>query len=370
MHGSVPIQVDVLPRLRQLLLQWPGLAGVCEPPPEIHAVFDTNVIIEDLRFLAIGRRDSKARTALQELLASGIIVGHFPAEAVGEVEAKLDELSGRYGIPREALALGWLHYRNALQISSTCGLTLSSDEMSLRDPTDLPFLRLQRLVGAHVIFSYDKDLLVIASRAVPPLRIRVELQELARAHTLYLSTVIGGALTISVGLIGVIELVRAVVRLLGVVPRGVHLAVFAVAVAVIATPSWRSAVVGRCSRFANCAGEILTAAQPILMALAQQTADAHRRSQESWQRVSLVFPISGGPGVERTAYLPSLASGIQDTGLTQRRTRYGNQKIRWSTSRRRLASESARLGSGKLSSLNARGGRATRERNRQQPWGR
>jgi hypothetical protein len=257
---------------------------------------------------------------------------------VCEVEAKLDELSGRYGIPREALALGWLHYRTALRISSTNGLFLSSDQVSLRDPTDLPFLRLQRLVGADVIFSYDKDLLVLESRVVPPLRIRVELQELARAHTLYLSTVVGGALTTSVGLIVVIELVRVIVRLLSVVPRGVHLALLAVAVAVIATPSWRSAVLRGVSRFGDCAGEILPAAQPILMELAQQTADAHRRSQESWQRVNLVVPISGGPGVERTAYLPSPALGIQRTGLTRRRT-YGNQRIRWSASRRRLVRE-------------------------------
>lgn len=291
MAGELPkVRVDALRSIRQLLLRWPEIAEACGLLPEIHAVFDTNVIIEDVRFLTSKRRDPNARTDLQELLASGIIVGYFPAECLDQVEAKLDELSERYKIPRHALASAWQGYRSALRILPTTTIPLTAEEVSLRDPTDLPFVRLEKLVNTQVIFSSDKDLVAAGCRVIAPVLIRFELREFARAKTLHLSVVVGGTVTVSIALVGIVQFIAAIARLLAAAPRWVHVALIAVSLAVLANPAWRSTVLKKLDAIGHAASGIWGQIQPALAALAVHAADADRRSQELWRTISAAIP--------------------------------------------------------------------------------
>src|SRR5574337_535426 len=88
------VRAEILVALRRLirLLPQPELAGV---PVQLHLVLDTNVVVEDLRFLAAKRRIPTARTALQELFASETVVPYYPVEALPELNRTLDEIASR-----------------------------------------------------------------------------------------------------------------------------------------------------------------------------------------------------------------------------------------------------------------------------------
>jgi hypothetical protein len=65
------IPSDDLLRLRELFLHWAPLFRLLELPPQYRLVLDANVVIADLLFLTKARRDSSARSSLQEAVDSG-----------------------------------------------------------------------------------------------------------------------------------------------------------------------------------------------------------------------------------------------------------------------------------------------------------
>jgi predicted nucleic acid-binding protein len=341
------------------MLLWPVLAEVHGLPPEIRVVFDTSVIIGDIRFLASKRRDPDARTALQELLASGIIVGYFPAESLDEVERKLDELAGRYQISRPTLASLWEDYRTLLRVCSIAALPLTDDERSFRDPTDVPFLRLQRLVGAHAVFSTDQDFLA-GAKAVAPVVVRVELREFARAQTLYLSVVVGGTVTVSIPLVSVLRLIEAIVRLLAATPRWLPFALIVAAVVVLAHPRWRARAAVSLHAIAHAAPKIWEAVRPALETLVVQVAEADERSKELWRSITAAIPaVVESPLATGECRIATLST-TQRPGLTRRRRSYGSEKVRRATPRRRVAGKSPRRGSGKFAPSDPRRSGGTR----------
>ena len=65
---------DNLSPLYALCEKHPNLTELFALRPQIHLVIDTNVVLRELLFVTKSRRDDSARSALREVLDSGVVV--------------------------------------------------------------------------------------------------------------------------------------------------------------------------------------------------------------------------------------------------------------------------------------------------------
>src|SRR5260370_19000721 len=74
----------------------------------VRAVFDSNIVLADIRWLA-RKTDPKARTATLEAIDAGLMTAYAPETLRTEVEAHLDELE-RQGPQRGVVDRRWACY--------------------------------------------------------------------------------------------------------------------------------------------------------------------------------------------------------------------------------------------------------------------
>lgn len=134
-------------------------------------VVDSNRVLADLGWLTGKRRSPGARTALQELHASGTVSLFAPEQLVGEVEDHLADIAPHYRTTVEALRSAWVEYRTILHFIPASHLARADD--SVRDPKDVPFLLAKDAVGARAIISKDKDIAAMAGLMVAHETLRI-----------------------------------------------------------------------------------------------------------------------------------------------------------------------------------------------------
>lgn len=65
------VRSDVLKDLRDLIDAWRGFNGMIQGAATFSIVLDTNVVIGDLLWLVVKRRNPEAKTELMEIIAAG-----------------------------------------------------------------------------------------------------------------------------------------------------------------------------------------------------------------------------------------------------------------------------------------------------------
>src|SRR6266446_4836197 len=211
---------EVLAFLRFLVDLSPTVKQLVGEIIELDLVLDTNVILEELLFLAKRRRDPAAKTALMELLAAKTVIAFFPQEALSEVEAKCDEIAQRYAIPRVTLTDLWAEYRRQIYVVPTTHLPLRAECEALRDPTDLPFVQARHLVGADAVLTRDAD---IGAARVPVLsraRLLLDLRDYSRNKAMQVGIVVGSGIIATIPIAGLFTFIRWLVDVIRRIPRG------------------------------------------------------------------------------------------------------------------------------------------------------
>lgn len=74
------IRSDVLKDLRSLIESWRGFNGLIQGAAKFSIVLDTNVVITDLLWLVVKRRNPLARTDLMEIIDAGTAVVYVPLD--------------------------------------------------------------------------------------------------------------------------------------------------------------------------------------------------------------------------------------------------------------------------------------------------
>jgi predicted nucleic acid-binding protein len=345
MHRQVVIRSDILSALRRLLTASPALAQALGLPLEIRAVVDTNAIVTDVRFLAMNVRDGGARTSLQEVFASGMVVPYFPAESLSEVEEKLDAVSERYALPPAVLRAIWERYRRALRICVVAGV--DADDVVLRDPDDWPFVKLHRLIDAHFIFTSDKDISAAGIPTLDPLVVRGILRDLARATAIHASIEVVGVLSIAGGLVGAVRLARGFAGLVGGAPPVLKFGLAALIIAAIGIPAVRSAIIQRMRPFGRTMASVWSLVGPVLLQLAVDAARAREQSEKLRAQLSATVPQKMNHALAPAPNMPVWRPDVRPVLLVPRRKRSLNpvvQPLRRRQPRRAYRGSRGRLG--------------------------
>jgi hypothetical protein len=283
-HGKrLVVASSLLPQVRELLAKWPQLATSLRLPPTIHAVVDTSAIIADVRFIA-KNQSTTCETALLEVLKSGIVVGHFPTEAVPELDAKLTEIAQRYGLPRDLLETTCGEYRKHLTIEPSGGET--ADQIAIRDPSDAPFVRLHKKIGAHMTLTCDNDFAGSGINAVTPLAVRIDLRDLARATALHSVVMVSSATITGAALIGLVGILKALSK----APRHVLMALGTLAIAVAFVPNVRSKVWSELEPIRSGLAKVWATIGPAICELLQHAEEAKAEGMALSIKLSTVIP--------------------------------------------------------------------------------
>src|SRR3989442_693498 len=108
--GEVLVESAKLADFRELACRMPLLGPLFGVLPKIHVVVDANIALSEVVFLGDTRRDPTARTALQELIASGTVVVYAPRAIETEVWRHIPAIAAQRQVPVTRLETVWVDY--------------------------------------------------------------------------------------------------------------------------------------------------------------------------------------------------------------------------------------------------------------------
>jgi len=184
------LRSELLPQLRRILESISQLKELIGPIPEFHIVVDANILIEEVRWRQIKRRNRAARSHLEECIVAGTIVGYITPAVVNEVEEKLSVLACESGHPPEDWLAEWENYRTLFRIEEPPQTEIAGF-IDGQDPDDAPTLALAKSVSACGILSRDSDIKAMGGRVIPVAFV-LEARDYSRRTAITATIKIGG----------------------------------------------------------------------------------------------------------------------------------------------------------------------------------
>jgi predicted nucleic acid-binding protein len=106
---------DNLRSLYELCAKYPTLSELFGMRPQIRFVIDTNIVLDELLFVTTKRRKDSARTALREVLDSGVAVTIAPTKMHEEVNCHIPRLALERSVPEERFRQAWLDLQTQIE---------------------------------------------------------------------------------------------------------------------------------------------------------------------------------------------------------------------------------------------------------------
>ncbi|MFB5192320.1 PIN domain-containing protein [Alicyclobacillus fastidiosus] len=194
------IQNEVVPSIDyNKLLQELPLIHELFPYSTTTLVIDTNIVFSELYFMI---RRNITSTTLLTLAQSKRIVLYFPKEKIYEIEDKLLKLAKETSTSEEVIRELWEQtYAGIIRFVPDLKPKESSVlESELRDPDDIPFLRLATFLAPEWFFSQDKDLADLGVAESSYVKVSIDLREFHAGQSMMYSLIVGGQMFTIIGI--------------------------------------------------------------------------------------------------------------------------------------------------------------------------
>jgi predicted nucleic acid-binding protein len=302
--GDYGIQSDSLKQLRPYYGENGPLANLASVF-QLNLILDANVVISELRWAVAKRKSEMARSELLEVLEVETVVAYAPTFLEAEVTLHIAEtLVGEQGLDESALLAHWQRVRALIRFVDVGGVP--PVEEGHLDPKDVPYLRLQERIAAHIL-TRDKDIEAMGGTVVP-ISILGALRAYSRTSVVQFSLEVGGSTLGSVTLVTLTHLAKSTfsaTRKLGAaIPREVWLCAFALGCLILAFPSARKAIG---SVFADAVSRFAPVTGASWQAMGAVTAEYRTRRLATEQALAIVKLVlqssapevlSGGRGAD------------------------------------------------------------------------
>lgn len=168
-HSASTLRSDSLPALRPLIGP-NGMFKMFEDIFQLTLIVDANIILGEIRWLAVKRKHPNARSDLKELLDAKTVLAIAPTFLKKEIEVNLSKLAVDNNVELVILEEHWKLLQSHISFVDVGG-----PDDTFKDPKDAPYIKLQRCSG-HLIYSRDRDILdmggkIASSKMVASLRI-------------------------------------------------------------------------------------------------------------------------------------------------------------------------------------------------------
>ena len=285
------VQSDALAAIRELVTRLPALTPIFGYVPRVRVVIDANVVLDELGYLVASRRNAAARTALQELVASGTVVLYAPPTIINEVERHLAKIACRRGVDVGRLQVAWAADRTALHIFEP-DLLPPRIHGQVADPNDLPYVSLQAQLGARAVFSNDRHLVRMGAGVVR-FDAFLSLREYARAASVELTIKFGAGLAVAAtvgSLLALTKLVSVFVRASSRLPREVQAVVAISVAALLLHPKGRAATIDRLQSFSRLLEPLRDTVGSVALRASDEFTAAQRVAAKSLQEAERQLP--------------------------------------------------------------------------------
>lgn len=210
------LRSDLLPGFVALIRAVPGLQPLMPEIFQLRLVIDANIVQEELRWRLKRRRKANARTALHEVLASGVFIAYAPHFLDDEIREHAPRIATETNTPLEHVLREWEQFRQYLCFYTA--RTKANIDVSRTDPDDVAYIDTIGEIAARAIYTRDRGYL---RTSVPFVLIAVDtqLQRYARATSVRLGIAIGSCTSVVFGLEALIALSRLLSRFVHVARR-------------------------------------------------------------------------------------------------------------------------------------------------------
>jgi len=238
---------DTLLNLRSLLQGIPWLAPFARQLIRIELVIDANIVQEEIRWL-LKRRNLAARSSLQEVIDSGVVVALAPQFLESEIEEHIDRIARETGRTTLEVWACWLEIRARIHLYQPASNAI---EVSAIDPDDVPYKQVYDELGADGVYSRDSHLRKMSLPVIQGSP-TIALREYARATSVSvgISVTSGLVLTISfASLRGAYLLVEKSLKAIGDFPMWLKIVMAGAIAAAIIHPKSRAKITETWHRF-------------------------------------------------------------------------------------------------------------------------
>lgn len=285
---------DALATWHEFLAAFPVLAEAVGMPKQLRLVVDANVVLADLRWLVLSRKNPDARTDLEEVIAARAVVVYVPESLHAEVEKGIRDIAADEGLSADQLLSEWGRYRVILRTLRAPATAEARELLAGRDPTDMPYIDLQIALQAAAIYTNDWDLgdtaPVVDSALVRSAR------DYARAASISITIQMGGVFVVGGGIAVLsagVQLVRALARKARGLPEGVQVLLVGLALAMLLHPNVRAWFRDQLRRLLPRIREAVRIAGPHILAVARQRSSEEARAREAWAAIEAGLPEMG-----------------------------------------------------------------------------
>jgi predicted nucleic acid-binding protein len=228
----------------------------------VSLVIDANVVLADLRWLA-KRKNPRARTNLQEVLAAGTVVAYAPPQLETEIRRHMPRVASEAKLNVEQLEAEWEIYRKTILFRTPAE---GARPERVQDPDDLPYLYLRMQLDAEAIYTDDTDLEPMGAPVIGK-DIVVALRDYSRAASVEMSIKMGGTVVFvaGTGAMGVIwKLLKQLGESFSRLPRGFQLVLAGAVLVMLAHPQGRMMLRNLVLAVPTHAGAVLKLLLPLL----------------------------------------------------------------------------------------------------------
>lgn len=203
------IPSDAIATIRELVTLVPALQPLLGEIPRFDVIVDANVVLDEVEYLALSRRDPTARTALQELVSSSVVNVIAPPLLEAEVERHLPKIAARHRADVERLRAAWLEYRASLHFFEPDPVP-EEERRAAADPDDVPYKALWLQLGARAIYTNDRHLRRMGAEIVR-FELFMSLRDYARAASVELTIRFGSGMAVALSM-GALQSLVALLR--------------------------------------------------------------------------------------------------------------------------------------------------------------
>lgn len=274
-HNDYWLDSKEIVTFRRWLDQNPALLQTIQQFAQFRVVVDANVVVQDLIHKV--KFPDRGNTALQELIQSSVLEVHAPRWLEQDLTSAISQVATRQELSEQQLWDCWPWYKEALIWNEELSDAPASAEI---DPKDVPYVVLQKTIGAVGILSHDRHIKKMGGNQLT-FEFIMTMRNYARASVVDVGIRVSGAMlgTVAIGVIR--ALFSAIATGINRLPSWLKMALIIAAVVAVLHPRTRVWIAERWRSYSPAALNVWNEIEPILVKLGQMAqakrieADAH-----------------------------------------------------------------------------------------------
>lgn len=257
--------------LHEILEKLSPLQGVLHSIVRFRVVVDANYVVQTLIYMA--RYPERGATVIEELVKATVVDVFAPKWLEAELTSAIPQAAATSHISEDQLWGRWNLLRPFLKWDNTYKES-DHNVVGCCDPKDLPYIMLERKLGADGILSKDRHIAKLGGHLLT-LDFMLSARKYARASVTVISIKVLGTVLPAAAMVVALDLARRIVKAFATLPDVVKAALVLGGIFALAHPDSRKWIMDRSTE----AGDLIGAAWHEIMQLVKTLSTASTEAQ-------------------------------------------------------------------------------------------